>query len=92
MSKRSNKTLRWARGDLNSHQGGEIPRQTLEGCCGKKQYATEAAALAALNRFDALSENRRTPTRAYRCDYGWWHITSSQYRPSPHPRGTGETR
>ncbi|MBG6089959.1 HNH endonuclease [Actinomadura viridis] len=51
-------------------------------CCDKKAYATEAAALAALNRIAMLSDADKRPQRAYKCGYGWWHLTSLR-GPSP---------
>lgn len=50
-------------------------------CCGKTSYATQRVADATLRflHFVAIGSH---PVRAYRCPYGWWHLTS---QPTPRP-------
>lgn len=45
-------------------------------CCGKKRYATQAAAEYALERIRGLALRDKLPARVYACDQGWYHLTS----------------
>ena len=82
MGGRRHKELRWERGDLSMRGRGKLPRQP-PGCCGKKQFATEAAAAAVLRRSGAFDGSGYVPVRAYQCWRGWWHLTSHEARESP---------
>lgn len=64
-------------------RGGELQRRTWlkgkSGCCGKKRYATEEAALIVLERIRMLGHQGKVPQRAYQCKSGgWWHLTSQR--------------
>ncbi len=74
-------------------RGGELKRRSplrgKSGCCGKKRYATEEAALIALERIRMLGHQGKVPQRAYRCTSGWYHLTSQKSSPSANvPRST----
>lgn len=44
-------------------------------CCGKKRFATEQAAEAALLRIARTASDEPYPRYAYECGEGWWHLT-----------------
>lgn len=47
-------------------------------CCGKKAFATQEAAEAALRRIEQTTEREQYPRRAYACEHGWWHLTKRE--------------
>lgn len=62
------------------------PLLPLQGrCCGKKRFATEQAAQAALYRIARTTPRDEYPQRAYECRFGWWHLTKQVKRTGPAP-------
>jgi hypothetical protein len=58
-------------------------------CCGKKAFATEEAARAALERIRLVSDAEKVPQRVYECRHGWHHLTSQRDSSSANvPRAT----
>lgn len=47
-------------------------------CCGKAGYVSEKRCKTALNTIKKHKETAKTklPSRVYRCENGWWHMTS----------------
>lgn len=42
-------------------------------CCGKKTFLTEQDALSGIS---SRRKNSRRPIRAYKCQLGYWHLSS----------------
>lgn len=83
--KSRNKALRRKRGDLDVREWPKLKAQPFA-CCGKKQYATEAAASHALFWYESFSDpGRRVPVRVYQCERGWWHVTGRKVWSDPPP-------
>lgn len=59
-------------------RNGPFSRLKSGRCCGKKAFATEDAAQAALFRIQMISSGEKVPQRAYQCRDGWWHLTSQR--------------
>jgi hypothetical protein len=61
-------------------------------CCGKKRFATQEAAEAALLRISRTTSREKYPRYAYQGDCGWWHLTKlapARDTRTGRPRDTG---